>query len=359
MADRPTVAIVGAGIIGASIAWHLVRLGARVTVIDAGAPGGIATRNSWAWINAGWGNPEAYFRLRMCAIDDWRRLERELPALQVAWCGGLNWELPAHELEAFAVQHAAWGYDIRRVGRTEARRIEPNLGQPPDMALHAPREGAVEPLAAARLILSAAQDLGATVVANTAVRSIGLRAGRVVGVETGSARLDADRVIIAAGAGAAAIAATAGLALPIFDPPALLVVSKPYARLLNGLVMTPALQLRQTADGRFVAAAGFDGADPGDDGTAAAADVFGAMKSLLLSAASLAFDFHVVGRRPIPRDGFPIVGQAEEIDGLHVAVTHSGITLAPAIGRFVAEEIVSGRRDPLLAPFGLGRLSRR
>jgi glycine/D-amino acid oxidase-like deaminating enzyme len=67
----------------------------------------------------------------------------------------------------------------------------------------------------------------------------------------------------------------------------------------------------------------------------------------------------VVGRRPIPRDGFPIVGHAEHIDGLHVAVTHSGITLAPAIGRFVAEEIVAGRRNPLLAPFGLERLSKR
>ena len=166
-------------------------------------------------------------------------------------------------------------------------------------------------------------------------------------------------MIVAAGAGAAAIAATAGLALPISTPPALLVVTKPYAKLLNGLVMTPAMQLRQTADGRFSAAAGFDGTDPGDDGAAAAADLFGAVKDLLPSAASLAFDFHVVGRRPIPRDGFPIVGRAEGIDGLYVAVTHSGITLAPAIGRFVAEEIVTGHRDPLLAPFGLERLPKQ
>jgi len=48
VAVHPHVVIVGAGIIGASIAWHLVRAGARVTVIDAAAPGGIATRNSWA-----------------------------------------------------------------------------------------------------------------------------------------------------------------------------------------------------------------------------------------------------------------------------------------------------------------------
>jgi glycine/D-amino acid oxidase-like deaminating enzyme len=68
MAEHPNVLIVGAGIIGASIAWHLCRAGARVTVIESGAPGGIATRRSWAWINASRGNPEAYFRLRMRAM---------------------------------------------------------------------------------------------------------------------------------------------------------------------------------------------------------------------------------------------------------------------------------------------------
>lgn len=358
MADRPKVVVIGAGIIGASIAWHLARLGARVTVVEAGEPGGIATRNSWAWINASWGNPEPYFRLRVRAMEEWRRLERELRGLHVAWCGSLNWELPADRLNAFALQHRAWGYDIQRVDRTQARQIEPNLREPPDLALHAPREGAAEPLAVTRQFLGTARDLGATVVANRAARSIVLRAGRVVGIETDSGRLDADHVVIAAGIGTAAIAATAGLALPISDPPALLVVSKPHARLLNGLVMTPVLQLRQAADGRLAAAAGFDGTFSDDDGAAAAASVFGAIKAMFLSAASLGFDFHVVGRRPIPRDGMPLVGRAGSVDGLHVAVAHSGITLAPAIGRFVAEEVVIGRREPLLAPFDPGRLSK-
>ena len=90
MADRPHVLIVGAGIIGASIAWHLARASARVTVVEAGEPGGVATPNSWAWINASWGNPEVYFRLRVRAMDEWRRLERDLPDVHVAWAGGGN-----------------------------------------------------------------------------------------------------------------------------------------------------------------------------------------------------------------------------------------------------------------------------
>ncbi|MDP2333047.1 MAG: FAD-binding oxidoreductase [Reyranella sp.] len=356
MAVRPNVVVVGAGIVGASIAWHLIRSGARVTVVEANNPGGIATRNSWAWINASWGNPEAYFRLRVCAMNEWRRLERDLPNLRVAWTGSLNWELPTAKLEVFAAQHAAWGYDVRRVDRAEAQRIEPNLADPPDLAVHAPCEGAIEPLMVARQLLSAARELGATIIDNRTVQSLDVCAGSVAGVETDSGRLDADQVVVAAGAGTAALAATAGLALPVSVLPALLIVTKPHGRLLNGLVMTPVMQLRQTADGRFVAAAIFSDADFGDDGATAAARLFSAIESLFSPMPSLAFDFHVVGRRPIPLDGFPLVGRAAGIDGLHVAVTHSGVTLAPAIGRFVAEEIVTGRRDPLLAPFGLERL---
>ena len=46
MAKR--IIVIGSGIIGASIAWHLAKRGAEVTVIEAGDAGGLATRNSWA-----------------------------------------------------------------------------------------------------------------------------------------------------------------------------------------------------------------------------------------------------------------------------------------------------------------------
>jgi glycine/D-amino acid oxidase-like deaminating enzyme len=49
------------------------------------------------------------------------------------------------------------------------------------------------------------------------------------------------------------------------------------------------------------------------------------------------------------------MGRAAGISGLYVAVMHSGITLAPAIGRFVANEILTGRRDSLIEPYGLER----
>jgi glycine/D-amino acid oxidase-like deaminating enzyme len=116
--------------------------------------------------------------------------------------------------------------------------------------------------------------------------------------------------------------------------------------------MAPELHLRQTTEGRLLAGADFGGSDPGTDPATEAARVFAGIRQMLRSGASLAFDFHTVGYRPTPADGFPAVGRLPGIAGLFLAVTHSGITLAPAIGRFLAEEIRSGRRDPLLAPYG-------
>ncbi|TIX18206.1 MAG: FAD-binding oxidoreductase, partial [Mesorhizobium sp.] len=127
MSSAKEVIVIGAGIIGASIAWHLTGAGARVTVISDSGAGGVATPNSFAWINASWGNPETYFRLRRRAMAEWTRLAKDLPGLPLAWCGGLCWDMPADELEAYAAEHSSWGYGIERVGRDRVARIEPNL----------------------------------------------------------------------------------------------------------------------------------------------------------------------------------------------------------------------------------------
>jgi glycine/D-amino acid oxidase-like deaminating enzyme len=345
------VIVVGSGILGASIAWHLAKQGAEVTVIEAGETGGIATRASWAWINASWGNPEPYFRLRMKSIALWRTLENEVPGLHVNWCGGLIWDTTPEELEAYAKRRAAWGHPIRRVARQEILAIEPNLMQVPEFGYHVEGEGMVEPLAAAEALLAGAKGLGADVLSGCPVKWLLEEDGKVEGVMTNDGAIHADEVVIAAGAESAALLDSIGITLKMTSPAGLLSHSKPAPRLLNGLVMTDGLHVRQTAEGRLVAGTDFAGADPEGDAEGLAVELQNKVAALVRGAESAGLDFHTVGFRPTPADGFSAIGRPQDKAGLYCAVTHSGITLAPAVGLLSAEELLNGRRDPLLSPY--------
>jgi glycine/D-amino acid oxidase-like deaminating enzyme len=351
------VVVIGAGIIGASIAWHLTRAGARVTVVSESGAGGVATPNSFAWINASWGNPEIYFRLRMRAMAEWKRLANDVPGLPLAWCGGLCFDLPPDRLEAYAAQHSSWGYGIERVDRQQAAQIEPNLVDPPGFAVYVADEGVAEPVATAKALLTHAEQGGARVTVG-AVERLALSNGKVTGVVVSGETIGADEVVVAAGTGAPAIAATAGVRLPLDTPPGLIVHSRPYRKLLNGLVHAEKLHMRQTAEGRIIAGSDFAGGDPGGNPQATARELFAVTKAALRGADRLELDFHTVGYRPTPADGFPIISRADGIGGLYIAVMHSGITLAPAVGLFATREILDGERDTLLAPYGLERFAR-
>ena len=100
------VAIVGAGIIGACIAYRLAKAGAAVTLIDRDGPGAGASGKSFAWINANAPEPGFYNRFRQGAIAAWRRMETEV-TLPIRWGGCLSWEFGGNALRAQAEALAA------------------------------------------------------------------------------------------------------------------------------------------------------------------------------------------------------------------------------------------------------------
>lgn len=354
MGDKRDIIVIGGGIIGASIAWHLVKAGAKVRLIAEKA-GGVATPTSFAWINASWGNPEPYYRLRTRSMAEWSRLAQDVPGLQLAWCGGLCWDLPHDELVTYNSEHAKWGYDIRAVTAEEARRIEPSVRDMPDLALHVREEGAAEPVAATLALLENARLMGLEVLEGVSVTGLEATSGKLTAVHTSDGRLAADMIVIAAGANTVSLAAQLGIAVPVETPPGLVVHSRPVPKMLNGLVIATELHVRQTHDGRIIAGSDFGGSDPGGDPEGTARDLFAKVRTFLRGGDALEMDFHTVGYRPTPKDGFPILGRADGIEGVYLAVTHSGVTLAPAIGRFAAEEILTGEDEPLLAPYRLAR----
>jgi glycine/D-amino acid oxidase-like deaminating enzyme len=84
------IVIIGAGLIGATLAFQLARSGRAVTVVEAGLPAAAASGRSFGWINASFALSEAHFALRvagMAAHEGWRRLCRAIIG-PVGACGG-------------------------------------------------------------------------------------------------------------------------------------------------------------------------------------------------------------------------------------------------------------------------------
>jgi glycine/D-amino acid oxidase-like deaminating enzyme len=348
--SAPRIVVVGAGIVGASIAYHLARRGAAVTVLDRGRPAGEATEKSFAWINATYGNPEPYFRLRFLSMQEYRRLEDELRGtLGVVWRGCLIWDLADHELEDFARRHAAWGYDVRLVGRAEIAALEPNLIGPPARAAHAAGDGTLEPAAATRALLAAAEELGAAIRLDTEVVDLTTAAGGVR-IETGADAIDADFGVLAAGVGTVGLCARLGFELPMQPTPGLLVHSKPVGPLLRHAIEAPGLHMKQER-GRIVAGEDFGGGAAPNDLDAEGQRLISLVKQHVRGADDLVMERVTVGMRPMPEDGMPVVGFAPDVPGVYLATMHSGITLAPVVGRFAAMEILDGARIELLAPY--------
>ena len=175
MTGRPSVVIVGAGIVGASLACHLASAGVAVTIVERSRPASGVTARSFAWINVVHGNAPVLAQLRNLAIADYRRLERELN-------GALTWSEDPAESERAVAEHTAWGYDVRLVEEDEIRRLEPHLVAPPPVAAHAPGEGALDPVAATLALVGAAREAGARLVKGTEVKALATTDGRVSGV---------------------------------------------------------------------------------------------------------------------------------------------------------------------------------
>ena len=352
------VLVIGAGIVGASVAWHLAKAGCSVTVVNAGDGGGLATARSFAWINANWGNPEFYFHFRRRSMAGWRRLEGEIPGVEVNWCGGLTWDIPAGDLDIFEAEHTRWGYGMRRVDSAEALRIEPGLKAPPEQALFVAEEGMVEPVEAARAMLAAVAAAGGKIVTGTRIASFATRGGKVTGATTNDGTLiEADETVIAAGTATQGLLETLGVSLKMVTPPGLIMHSTVASkRLLNGMVFAPQCNVRQTRQGRLIAGSDFAGADPKGEEERMARELLARIKALVQGTESLDVDFITVGHRPTPADGFPAIGRPDGVEGLTVAVMHSGVTLAPIVGELVAREIAEGFRDTDLAPYDPGRV---
>lgn len=345
------VVVVGAGIVGASLAYHLASKGANVTVVEAQDIASGVTGRSFAWINASHGGPDPIAQLRGAAIQEYRRLEKALPGLKVRWTGSLSYGTsPGAVLPASGNPPSA-----TRVPRSRILDLEPNLRNPPRHALYKAEEGALDAVEATHALLAGAQAHGAKVLTQTRVLGFTTRHAKVMGVETATGIIDADIVVLAAGTGITQLTERLKAPLPIEASPAIFIRYAAQPNLVHGIISSPEMEVRQGTDGTLLAAEDYLDDAEQNQPVAIALRTAGAIQNELYGVMSIDPELACVGLRPMPIDGIPIIGYLPNIGGLYVCAMHPGVTLAAVVGRLASEEIIDDKAASALAPCRPGR----
>ncbi|MGW5434339.1 NAD(P)/FAD-dependent oxidoreductase [Streptomyces sp. NPDC004059] len=337
------VAVVGAGIVGSSVAYHLARQGVPVTLLDQGpSPATGVTGDCFAWIGGCGGDwPGGAQDLRGSVVADYRRLESELPDVTVRWTGSLAWT------DVQASHDSRLGPGRFWVGGSDIAVLEPNLRNPPERAIHTPTDGGVDPEAMTNALVDAARAHGATVIHNSVVTSLKMTSERVEGVLSSTGFHPAETVVLAAGTGTPKLCEPLPADLPVATSPACLVRLAAPAGLVKTIVASPKFEVREVREGDLLLTLPRAGGTSATSLGQAAQDALRQLQTAFRGSDSCRLLGCRIGGRPMPAQG-PIVGYVAQDRSVYVAVMHSAITLAPTIGRLVADELVTGRPAPEL-----------
>ncbi|MBC7281326.1 FAD-dependent oxidoreductase [Hoeflea sp.] len=337
-----SILIIGAGIVGASIAHRLSKTGATVTLVDSAEAAGLGvSAASFGWITCAAGDPglaDEVYRQRLQAIEDYAALDQEFGSRLCAPCkGAIVWGADEDETRDWADRHAKKGSTVWLIGAAEFSELEPMIAQPPAIAACFPREKAVDVGHACVMLVRAARDNGARILLGQKVLGIEAKAGRVTGVRLDGQVIAADHVIVAAGAGSAGIVEGFMPGHGISTSPSALVTLGVDAGRLSHVLEGGGIEIRSRANGDLIAACAVDHGQ--DDRVSAdlASDVLSKVRRLFPGMDNPRVEKVEIGQRPVLAEGRPLVASARGLEGLCLAVAHPGVILAPEISRQVAE----------------------
>ncbi len=360
------ILVIGGGIVGLCIALTAAREGREVTVLDRGEPGQAAsTANAGslhvqlhAYDSAGEAEgPESaaaqILSLGPASVALWRELALEAgEALSIRTEGGLMLaETPEQlaRLERKAAMERGFGVESVTLGANELYAGHPWLAPGFAGAAFCAEEGQMDPLRGLSAVLGLARRAGVTVRGGTRVLAIE-REGAGFCATTPSGAIRAGQVVNAAGPWAGQVAAMLGTRIPVRATVQQVIATEAaVAGLVRPLVLHAGrhLSLKQGDAGHLI----LGGAWPGEldaagrpralrasiEGNLAVAQrVLPAIAGLHVIRAWTGVNAAVPG---------PLLGADGRVAGLFHAVTFNGWTLAPVIGRLMAEAL-AGRGGP-------------
>jgi glycine oxidase len=370
--SKPSVAIIGAGVIGLGIAWRLAARGVSVAVFDKGVSGAGASHAAAGMLAAcaeAEPGEEALVTLGRVSQARWPAFAAELKQASGVDVGlrpegtlvvALTSDDQARLSHQLTFQQKL-GLPLQWISAAETRRREPHLAGKLAGAVFSPEDTQVDNRKLAAALRIAAEAAGAIIREHQEVKTISSDAGRVDGIVLADGtKVGADVVVLAAGAWSRSID---GLA-PELRPPVrpikgqmLALRMDPAAPLLTHVVWAPGAYLVPRLDGRLLVGATVE--EKGYDTSLTAGGILTLLEAawrVVPAVEELPIDEMWVGHRPGSRDDAPILGTGP-IDGLIYATGHhrNGILLTPVTADAIAQLVLEGAADPAIRPFGIER----
>ncbi|MCR9059862.1 MAG: FAD-binding oxidoreductase [Rhodobacteraceae bacterium] len=371
MAFTADFAVVGAGVVGSSIAFGLLKHGYSVVLLDGSKtdPRASGANFGLVWVQGkGPGVPDYQFLTRV-ASDAWPEFAAELAEAAEDKSGSLAYERNGGLAFTFGEQgfferknqllrlhneRGADGDDIEMIDRREVSKLLPDfeLSEEVSGASFCWRDGCVNPLRMHALLLQAIENLGGRIVWNATVRTACDKTGTGWVLKTDAGDVVAGHVVAACGLGAKELGVHLGLEVPVRPQRGQVLVSKRMPKVMR----LPASTLRQTADGTFLVGATKEEVDF-DEGTSLDGARQLARNALRITPMLKNINVvrHWAGLRVMTPDGAPIYDFGNNASA---AACHSGITLAPVHASLFVDRILGRSAESQLHAFDPSRFKK-
>jgi glycine oxidase len=366
------VAVVGAGVIGLSIAWRLVLRGLSVVVFERATAGAGASLAATGMLAAAAEHEPGCHDLLSLALESqrqWPKYRAQLEAqsghdIDYRECGTLVVALNRDEVERLRFRHELHkrcGLPTRYLSGSEARELEPALRPSVAAALYCREDHQVDPRLVIPALRRAFIRAGGCLVEYCTVRGIDLEGGRAAGILTAEGDCRAPVVVLAAGAWTNDIV---GLPFTVSVHPlkgqALAVKTTPDTGTLGRVVWTEQIHMAPKGDGRLIIGATVE--ERGFDEAVTAGGLYALLEAshrAFPAVEEMAVEAIWTGFRPSSLDDAPILGTTT-VPGLVIATGHhrNGYLLTPVTAWAIEALILDGAMAPVARAFGLERFQK-
>lgn len=372
---NPRIIIIGGGVIGTSIAYHLSKYDARVMLIEKNdlATGSSGACDGLVFMQSK--KPGVHLSLALESLKLFESLRFELPInIEFKKTGGMvvienDTEYKAMSKYVTAQQNI--GLDVQLLDKAETLAKEPNLSPQIKGCTFSPLDAQVNPIYLTLAFALGAKKNNAEILTNTNVLDILTKNNQVVGVRTDKGNFDADIIVNAGGSMAGLVSDLIGIPIPVRPRRGQIAVTNASVPILNHCLITanyiaakfdPSLaakgghgiSMEQTDNGNLLLGSTREFVGFNKQNTISGIQtIIRKTTNILPELKRLQVIRTFAGLRPYTPDGLPLLGPVEGLNGYFIAAGHEGdgIALSPITGELMARLLLEKKSFIDLGPF--------